>query len=173
MLYFYDNILKKISKWIMGFGAVVLAIMAVFMVVDVIMRYLFKHPILGDVEIVEVTQAVIVLAGFAFTQTIKGHLSVMMIFHYLPKKLCMVVYSFNSLLVAIAAGATTYALFLQGGYVFGKNMTSAMLGIPYFPFYYYASVMMAFFTLVLLCDAIIQITAIFNKKYEERVVKDW
>jgi len=173
MLKFYDKVLRKVSAALVAASCAILVLLSAFMMVDIFMRYVLKSPILGDVEIVEVVMAIIVFASFAYTQTEKGHIHVTMVIEKLPRKLGVAVYAFNSILVAIAAGAVTVGIFQQGGYVLGKGTVSAIIHIPYYPFYYISSVLMGIFTVVLLADAIINVIAIFNKTYQERVTENW
>lgn len=173
MLKFYDKVLKKVSAALVALSCGILVALAAFMMVDIFMRYVLKSPILGDVEIVEVVMAIVVFATFAYTQCEKGHIHVTMVIERLPRKLGVGIYAFNSLLVAVASGAVTYGIFQQAAYVLRKGTMSAIIHIPYYPFYFAASVLMGIFTIVLLADAIINVIAIFNKTYEERVTENW
>ena len=173
MIKFYDKVLRRISGALVALSCTVLVLVSVFMVVDIIMRYCFKSPILGDVEIVETIMVIIVFSSFAYTQTEKGHIHVTMLIKLWPRKIGLSVYALNSLIVAVAAAAVTIGCAQQGIYVLEKNTVSAIIHIPYYPFYFAASFFMGVFTVVLFADAIINAIAIFDKEYEKRVTATW
>ena len=167
------ELLRSISKKLVLVTYVLLLASTVFIVIGVIMRYIFKQPILGDVELIEIAMALLVFSAFAYTQTEKGHIHVLMVLNMLPKKLGLAIFGINGLIVAVASGAITYGFFLQGNYAMQRNLISAMLHIPSYPSYFFAFVCMLLFTLVLLMDAIISLAGIGNKRLAEYVQKDW
>ena len=173
MIRFYDNVLRKVSGGLVGISCALLVALAIFTMVDVVMRYVFHSPILGDIEMVEVVMSIIVFATFAYTQCEKGHIHVTLLIERLPRKIGIMIYAINSLLVAAASVAVSIGLFQQGGYVLRKHTTSVIRHIPYYPFYYVASILMWVFTAVLIADAIINFMAVSNKEAEERVTENW
>lgn len=159
------NVLRKISGVLMAFSGAFLIGATLFTSVSVIMRYCMKAPILGSTEIMEILMAVMVFAALAFTQTEKGHIHVMMLVNLFPKKVQQVIFALHSILSTVCSAAVTYGMYLQGGYALRKHLVSTMLYIPYYPFYYFACLAMAVFTIVLLIDACIAVAAVFSRRY--------
>lgn len=172
MFKLYDY-LSKASRVLVWVSYVLLIGSSVFIMTDVILRYCFMKPILGDVEIIEIVMAVMVFASFAYTQSEKGHIHVMMLLKLMPEKVRLLIFGINALITSVASAAVTYGCFLQGGYALRKNLISAIIHIPYFPFYYFACLCMALFTLLLFVDALMSIIGIFNSKYAEHVQESW
>ena len=170
---FYDKVLRPISKLLVWISCIVLIAVAIFMMIDIVMRYVFSSPILGDVEIIETVMVIIVFSSFAYTQTEKGHIHVTMVLERLPRKLAIFIYAMNSIIVAIASVAVTYGFVAQGNYVLRKNTVSAIIHIPYYPFYYISAVFMGVFAIVLIVDAIINVGGLFSHEYEKRVTESW
>ena len=163
----------KISRMFAVISGVGLLAVSAFMMVSIVMRYHFLSPILGDIEIVEVTLTVVVFSSFAYTQTEKGHIHVVMVLRLLPKKLRLVIFALNSFLVTAVSAAVVYGCIMQGNFVLRRRTVSAMLHLPLYPFYYFAAVCMAVFTAALLLDAIMAAAGIFSPKYAEHVQKSW
>ena len=111
-----------------------------------------------------------VFSSFAYTQTKKGHLRVSMFVKKFPRTIGMILCSVNELLSVGIALAITYASYIQIGYSIKKNLVSANLFIPYYPFYTIELICMSLFTIVLLADAIMSIMGIFKKDYADEIM---
>jgi TRAP-type C4-dicarboxylate transport system permease small subunit len=140
---------------------------------DIVLRFCFNCPLLGTYEIIEIVLACIVFSSFAYTQTQKGHIQVVMILRLLPQKLRLILYAFTSVLSSFIAAATAYAAYLQALHAIKKNLITASLYIPLFPFYYVEMVGMGIFALVLIFDAVKNIIAIFNAEYAREIQSEW
>ena len=168
----YD-IAKKISGILVYVTYAILLGATFFTAFSVVMRYVFRNPLLGSVEIIEIAMSAMVFASLAFTQTHKGHIHITMLIRVLPQKLCMLLFALCGLFSTAVSGVATYACFLQGRYALSVNLVTMMTSIPYAPFYFFASFCMALLTLVLLLDAIISFIAIGNQRYAEFVRQNW
>ena len=165
--------MNKISKVLGWLSCAFVVIVAVFIVVSVFMRYVLKSPFIGSTEIVECMMAVMVFSCLAYTQSTKGHINIIMILRVLPVRLAMIINAICMIVITVFSGYATYCLFLQAQYAGRKNLISALVHIPYSPFYYIAAVCMIIFTLVLLADTIIALAAIGENKYREEIKESW
>ena len=68
--------IEQIVRWCNYAGRGILLALMCFITVDVVMRYLFKSPIKGDVEIDEFGLVIVVFLGLSYTAVVKGHVSV-------------------------------------------------------------------------------------------------
>jgi TRAP-type C4-dicarboxylate transport system permease small subunit len=168
----YD-IAKKMSGLLVCVTYAVLLGSTVFVTYSVAARYFFKKPVLGSVEIVELAMSAMVFAGLAFTQTQKGHVHITMLVRILPKSLGHLLFAVCSLLSTALSGAAAYACFLQGRYAADIHMLTMMVGIPYAPFYYFASVCMCVLTIALLLDTAIAFMAVAGKDCADFVRRAW
>lgn len=172
MLKLYD-ITKKLSGWLVYVTYAILLGATLFTAFSVVMRYLFKNPLLGSVEIIEVAMAAMVFASLAFTQTEKGHIHITMLIRILPRKLGMLLFALCGTLATATSAAATYGCFAQGMYAVSVDLVTMMTSIPYAPFYFFASLCMLLLTVTLLLDTIISYAAVFNEKYVELVRGSW
>ncbi|MGD9210660.1 MAG: TRAP transporter small permease [Desulfobacteraceae bacterium] len=100
-------------------GAVCLVGMALLTACDVIGR-LFKHPIFGSVEIVTYLAVFVVAMALPFTQEQKGHISVELFVHKLPKKTRAVI----DLSTGIA-GLILFMLVAWRMFIYASNMKAS------------------------------------------------
>lgn len=162
--------LTKVSAGIayVSYAAVIAA--TLLTVVDVVLRKLFNSAVFGAYELVEFLMVCTVFASFAYTQTRKGHIRVSMFIKKMPRRLAMILYSINELVATAIVCAVTYAAYIQIGYAMKKNLISANLSIPLYPFYAIEMICMGLFAVVLLCDAIFSIMGIFKQEYADEVM---
>ena len=173
MLFKIHKIGERISGVLGAISCVGVVVVAIFTVVSVFLRYVLKNPIVGSTEYVECMMAVMVFSCLAYTQSKGGHINISMLLRVLPKTLAMIINALGYIIVTVFSGYASYCLFQQAGYATTKNLVSALVNIPYYPFYYFASLCMAIFTLVMLIDAAIATAAIFNKTYRDYIVSAW
>jgi len=103
--------------------------------VDVVLR-LFKHPILGSVDMVAFMGAV--AAGFAMAQTTveKGHVAVEFLVQKLSKRTQGIIDSITSILGIFLFGILTRELIIYGNDMYKAGEVSLTRQIPLYPFIY-------------------------------------
>lgn len=137
-----------------------LSVLAIFLVVviDVIGRYFFSHPIQGSNDIGEVILVCIAYFAMPFTQLNKEHVRVTLVWGKLPPKGKAIGDG-----IAFLFGAVVYALIfwnlakrtwelLAGTYP--STSETAVLGISHIPFLVVASVGALVFVFILLADSV-------------------
>ena len=73
------RILDKVgvfSRWTNVVGLTALFLMIILTFVDVVMRYIFNHPLEGQTDLTEVMMIVAIFLAVAHTQNEKGHISI-------------------------------------------------------------------------------------------------
>ena len=167
------QLLNKITKKAAYFSLLGICVAALFTATDIIMRNFFNKPILGSYEITQLIFAVTVFASFAYTQTEKGHINIVILLQRFPQKLKFTVYALTAILSLVTSAAVTYAAFVMMNSVWTMNMITPQHRIPVYPFYGFAGIMMALFTVTLLFEVIQSIMAIFREDYAKQIEKDW
>ena len=81
-----ERITWSTSSVLMYIGMGMLLAMMFLGGADVIGRYFFHRPIVGTFEITEILLAGIVFFGLAYTQRIKGHATVSLVYSHLPPR---------------------------------------------------------------------------------------
>jgi len=121
--------------------------------IDVIGRYFLNMPLLGGLELLELSMAV--FGGFAilYTTTRRGHISVDLFFVRFPKRLQIAIDSFGSILGSAVWGVIAYRVFVLGKQSLMTRFSSAILNIPIGPFEIVLALALALYSLVLLIQA--------------------
>jgi TRAP-type transport system small permease protein len=114
----------------------VLSLMMFFTAIDVLLRYLFNKPIPGDMELTQFMMAVVVSAAVGYCGLQKGHIIVDILFNKLSLKGRAIFNVFHYLVGAILFALICWRTALEGVAVQSRNLTSAVLLIPVFPFYW-------------------------------------
>jgi TRAP-type transport system small permease protein len=141
----------KVINWV---GYISLAGIVLVTTVDVTGRYLFNKPLLGSLEITELTMAV--LGGFAmfYTTTQRGHISVDLFFVRFSRRARLIVESFASLLGFGAWGVIAYQVYLLGMRVLRLGESSTLLRIPLSPFQFTFALGLSLYSLTLLIQGL-------------------
>lgn len=163
------NVLRGINKWICHLGEVCIAIMGILITVDVLLRLLFNSPILGAYEICQMLLLVSLYGSFAYLQSCKGHVSVNLLVDRFPAKVRTVILGLCYAVATICGALWSYGAFSQGIYNITSGSETALLKIPYWPFYLIEGVCMAMFTIVMLLDTITLFAALGSKGLAEEV----
>jgi tripartite ATP-independent transporter DctM subunit len=123
------------SRWINIIGIIFLFIMVIITTVDVILRYVFNHPIPGTSEITEVFMIIAIFMAVAHTQDQKGHISIDVFTTRLPPRPKLILELITTFLSLITIVLVSWRVFIQGLYFFSKHsMQSQFLPIPKGPF---------------------------------------
>ncbi len=148
------GVLKTLIEVVNWIGYVSVSCVVLITSIDVVGRYCFNSPLLGSLEILELSMAV--LGGFAilYTTSRRGHISVDLFFVMFPRWLQRVVHSFGSLL-----GFATWAVFAYQTYELGRRSmmareSSSLLNVPLGPFQMVLAFALALHSLVLLIQGL-------------------
>jgi len=157
-----SKVLVEVLNWI---GSVSLCGIVLITTVDVVGRYFFNSPLLGALEILELSMAI--LGGFAilYTTTRRGHISVDLFYVNFPKPLQKVVEAFGSLLGFATWFVIAYQVFKLGQRSLRGADATTLLHIPIAPFQFVLALGLIVYSLVLLVQAI---KALFSKQSEDK-----
>ncbi len=149
-----DFLARKIV-WLSALG--VLAVF-VLVVVDVVGRYFFNHPVKGSNDIGELMLVGIAYFAMAFTQLHKEHVRVTLVWGKLPKKVQQAfdcaAYLFGAAIWALIAWNLAVRIHKLLAGTYASSSESPVLGIPHLPFLFVAVVGAIAFALLLLADSI-------------------
>jgi len=158
-----ENVVNRISQ-VLGIIATVFVMSIMLLtVLDVLLRFLLNHPIVGSVELCEYF---IVMGGFlgvAWCAVQGGHVKVGMIVDRLSPRSQSIADLVNYILAVFIIPLVSWRLFVQAGNVYQEDITSANLEIPAFPFYYLAAIGFAMLSLVVLIQLIKTVRTIIRE----------
>lgn len=142
------KIINSLSQAANVIGIVILAVMMLLTVGDVFMRYVFRRPIMGTVELTEYMMVCVVYFALAWC-AIKGkHIKVDLVVSRFSPRVLVILDS-----ITYSAGLGLYAVitwrsFSESISVRQAHLISAMLHVPVFPFYLVLSLGCAILCLV-------------------------
>ena len=172
--------IKKISAGVEKFTTIVgyfsficVIIMMLLNVGDVLLNKLVNKNILGAYEITQRLLMCAVFASFAYAQSKKAHINMTILIEKLPRAIRFIIFTLMSILSVVAAGAMTWAAYVQTLDCIAKNYVTEVLYIPLWPFYVVEIIAMAIFTITILYDTVLYAIAIFRDDYAEMIQKDW
>lgn len=132
------NTICKALKWVSGFA--ILA-MAVLCTADVIARYIFKSPISGTMEIVQILMNLFVYAGLGMGVYMGKLISVPVLLEKMPNMARGKVEGIGNLICAGMSGIIIWQLMITTGKYLGNPLQSTtLLHIPYGPFYLFTTI---------------------------------
>lgn len=148
-------------------------IMMLMNVVDVISTKLFQQPVIGAYELTQRFLMCAVFASFAYGQSKKSHINMTLVIAKFPRTVRFIIFTLMGVLSTAAAGAMTWAAFLQGNVALETGYMTEVLYIPLYPFYYIEFVAMAIFTVTLAYDTVLSAVAIGRDDFAEMIQADW
>lgn len=170
------NLSEHIGKFTKAVGCIsfvcVIAMMLIN-VADVVMAKLIQQRVIGAYELTQRLLMCAVFTAFAYGQSKKAHINMTILIALFPRALRFTLFTLMSILSVIAAGAMTYAAFVQTGVSIDSGYMTEVLYIPLYPFYIVETLAMAIFTLALLYDTVLYAIAIFRDDYAEMIQADW
>lgn len=132
------NAIRIVNAVIKPLGMVssfALGIMILIISIHVLGRYLFNKPLTGSIELVELLSVVVVFCSIAYTQLMKGHVTVDVLTRLMPWKVQRILIS-----VMWFLGAFLFLALAWQGVILGQAdvspilATSTILSIPIAPF---------------------------------------
>lgn len=152
-----------ISKILHYIAVGMIALMMFLTVAAVIMRYIFRNPILGAYEITELMMVVVVFFALAYTQVRNRHVSIDILVTHLRERVRKIIESIVVLLTFIFFVIFTWRSYGQSLFVLSKGDSSIELGIPFYPFVLVIVISSGVLCLVLLIDIVRSIAASIKK----------
>ena len=125
------RVVHQLSRWFCIAGMWLVLPLMFLTVVDVISRDSFNKPIPGVFELSEYMLCVIILLGAAYTQQVKGHVSVDFLTSRFPLKARRTIEVLTTLLSLFIVTLVVWQGFVVG---LGETGVSDMLRIPKAPF---------------------------------------
>lgn len=125
------NRVGRLSNWV---GISILVIVMSLTVCDVLLRYVFNHPVPGAFEVTEFMMVAIVWLGVAYTAIKKGHIAVDVLVSHLPRKTQAIIDSPTYLLCMGIAFLIAWRGIIRAHALRLFGEVSSVLHIPSFAF---------------------------------------
>lgn len=117
--------------------------MSLLTVVDATGRYLFNHPIIGSVELVELMVIAVIFSSIPLMTRARGHITVDGFSHLFSARAVALQDRFGALLATVVSGFLAWVTWGKAASTAGYGDMTAMLGIPLAPFVYFMAALLA------------------------------
>jgi TRAP-type C4-dicarboxylate transport system permease small subunit len=125
-----DRFLQRLCDASATIGGVVLVAIACVTVVSVIGRAFFSHPILGDVELVQLGGAVVVASFLPYTQFRRANIIVDFFTTGASEKTQSKLDAFGTLLYSLVLGLVAWRVAVGGIDIKANQETSMLMALP-------------------------------------------
>jgi TRAP-type C4-dicarboxylate transport system permease small subunit len=126
----FEKWIERLSKFLGSIGAGALVVLMLVTGVDVVGRYVFNRPLMGAYELSELALAVVILLGWAYTQSVKGHIDIDILYNRFPRPVKTVLDFFVPLLSLLLFSFIAWHGILFVIDSLGWHETSEMIDIP-------------------------------------------
>ena len=130
-----ENVFSAISRVLSYIGTSVVVLMMLITVGDVLGRYIFKHPIVGTLELTEYFMVIIAFFALGWCEIGKKHIKVDLLVVHFSSRVRAGINCFTYLLSLSVLIPLAWQNGLRVGHEFEIQRASTMLGIPDYPFY--------------------------------------
>ena len=140
---------------------------------DVFLEKIFETRIQGSYELVERCMIVAVFASFAYAQTKKAHINMMILLERFPRFARLFTLGITGILSVGTVGYTAFAAWTQCKTSYRMAMTTGILYIPFWPFYLLESIAMYLLAIILLLDTIYVFVGIVSNRVNDIVTEEY
>ncbi|MBA7681910.1 hypothetical protein ES703_90254 [subsurface metagenome] len=145
---------QRLNRIVNYIGVAFMVAMMLLTVVDVLLRYLFRRPIAGSVEIVELMLVLVVFFGIGFTGLQKGHVKLGLLVDRLTEKARALITSVTTILSLVIFALIAWQSIVQAQWIQERNVVTGVWEIPHFYFLYIIAFGSALLCFVLLREFI-------------------
>ncbi len=163
----------KVCYYLCFASMFIIVVMMFLMFVDSMMGLFINQRIAGSYELVQVMLSILVFSSWAYTQTVHGHINVVMFIRMFPQKLRFVCFGLTSLLSTATMIFAARAVFGMIADKVASGEATGTLLIPLWPFYIFEFLAFALLAVVLFFDSIKALMAIGDKEYAEEIMSNW
>lgn len=149
-----ERLVYSVSRVLNWIGAWALAGLVLLMTMSSLWRYVFRAPIGGSVELIEILMSFTVFLGLGYAMAQKSHITFDLVVSRLPRRTQAVIHSIMCFLGMALFGLMSWRTAVQGIRVWGEGEITGDLPIPLGPFILVAASGMAVLCLVLLVQFI-------------------
>ena len=163
MLSEFEQFNRRLGKWFERIGLAAMIVMMVITCIDVIGAKVFKSPILGALDIVQLSQIVAIAFAASMTLILKKHVQVEFFFDLLPRRAQAVINTIILLILLLFLIVIIWQVCVLGYSFQASGEYSMTAYIPYYPFTYAIALAFIPVCLVLLVE--------FLKSLKQKVAK--
>jgi TRAP-type transport system small permease protein len=130
-----EAVISSISRIFSYIGTGVVVIMMLLTVADVFMRYTFRSPVVGTLELTEYCMVIIAFFALGWCEIRRRHISVDLLVGRFPSRTQAIIASITNILGLAVLIPLTWQNWLRVQHEFEIQRASTMLSIPDYPFF--------------------------------------
>jgi TRAP-type C4-dicarboxylate transport system permease small subunit len=155
------TIFERISQVCAGIAGASLIVVMMITVIDVVLRKFFNRPILGSIEIVEVSMVPMAVLAIAWGALKRSHI-IVDLFRF-PKRMEQVLDTFMLILGLTVIPVASWRAFVQASASYQMHLNTDILRIDLYPFYAIMGIGFALLTIAMVIVIIEQIIRMKQK----------
>ena len=156
------KVIFKISKALDRVAGFFYLAMMILVACNVIMRKVFKIPISGTIELVEIFSAVAAGLALAYCAVVGGHIAIEFVIEYFPKRFQRITGVMTSIITIVTVAVSGWMIVEYANILRETGRYTGSLKIAYSPFVYLVAI--GFFTF-----ALVEIVKIFVPIMNEEI----
>lgn len=146
----------RLSVWLGTLAGVALTGLALFTVVDIVLRYLFNQPIAGSIDVIKLSLIVMTFCALPYAGRSDGHIVVDIVPDYPSPRVTAIRDAIGKLLVAFVFALLAWQGWVRADEAALFGAASNMLEIPFRPFFFVMSFCSAVYALALLLEGLLR-----------------
>lgn len=161
--YSLKKVIYPFTKWLSVLSMVASLVMMGLVTADVFLRRAFNSPIMGSYEVGKEILVLVVFFSVAYIMSIKGHVIVDTITRMYPKKLGRIISILALFLSLLIIALLSWRSIVYAISEMKNGDTTALLGIPQFPFVFVVGFGYAVLFLVIVVQFLEEIGGLFKR----------
>ncbi len=142
------KVIFKISKALDRVAGFFYLAMMILVACNVIMRKIFKIPISGTIELVEIFSAVAAGLALAYCAVLGGHIAIEFVIEYFPKRFQRITGVMTSIITVVTVAVSGWMIVEYADTLRETGRYTGSLKIAYYPFVYLVAIGFFIFALV-------------------------
>ena len=158
------KIVSPISRVLGDISMAVIVVLMLLVVVDVCLRRFFNSPIRGSHDLSGLGFSIVVFLPMAWCALKEGHVDLNILVSRFPKSARLGIEVIILFITTGTLGVTSWQLLMQGIRLQNMNAETPILGIPFSPFLYLATLGTLMMTLVFLIKFFHSLSTLLEKE---------
>ena len=130
-----EAVLGSICRVLSYIGTTVMVLAMLLTVVDVLLRYAFRLPVPGSLELMEYFMVIVAFFALGWCELRRKHITVDLITSHIPAKPKLIIACITYILGLAILIPLAWVNALRVGHEYAIQRVSVMLSIPDYPFY--------------------------------------
>lgn len=161
------GLIDRLSVLLAVIAGIALTFLAVFTIIDIVMRYVVNEPIVGSIDVIKLALLVMTVCALPYAGRTDGHIVVDIVPNFANPRLTALRDAIGKVLLAILFGIMAWQGWLRSEEAILMGEASNLLEIPFTWFYRVLALCAAFYAFILVYEAALLLAVGDVHKLEE------